>query len=101
MTNAFCKRTARKIKKLGHAPKAAAFYSRFFFVSMLSVSGIIVTGMHRRKGVKVLMEETSRSLRHLLACLIAVFFEDTGAVIMSEGPAAGIIVPDSFLIPRH
>ncbi len=72
MSNKFCTQTARKIRKLGAAPKAATFYSRFFYLSMLSVSGIIITGLHRRKGAKVIGDETPGSLLHTLAGLIAL-----------------------------
>ena len=37
MTRNFCTRTARRITKLGYAPKVAIRYARFFFFSMLSV----------------------------------------------------------------
>lgn len=101
MSNRFCTQTARKIRALGAAPKAATFYSRFFFLSMLSVSGIIINGQRRKKGVKVLGEETPHSLLHTLAGLIALPTRSTGAVIIPVGPAAGDIVPASFRIRCH
>ncbi|MHB8164190.1 MAG: hypothetical protein ACYDDV_07540 [Methanoregula sp.] len=98
MSNEFCNRTARKIRKLGAAPKAATFYSRFFYLSMLSVSGIIITGLCRRKGMKVLGDETPGSLLYTLAGLIALPNRNTGAGYIIAGPAAEIIVPASSRI---
>ncbi|MHB8163609.1 MAG: hypothetical protein ACYDDV_04560 [Methanoregula sp.] len=98
MSNKFCTQTARKIRKLGAAPKAASFYSRFLYLSMLSVSGIIITGLHRKKGVKVIGEETPRSLLHTLAGLIALPSRNTGTGYIIAGPVAEIIVPASSRI---
>ena len=100
MSNEFCTQTARKIRGLGVAPKAATFYSRFFYLSMLSVSGIIITGLHR-KGVKIIGDETPRSLQHTLAGLIALPNRNTGTGIIIAGPAAENIVPASFRIRRN
>lgn len=41
MTDDFCNRTARRIGKLGYAQKDAAEISRFCYVSMVSVSGVM------------------------------------------------------------
>jgi hypothetical protein len=41
MTEYFCNRTARRIRKIGHAPKAAVRIARFCYVSMMSVSGVM------------------------------------------------------------
>jgi hypothetical protein len=41
MTEDFCNRTARRIRKYGHAPKAAVRIARFCYVSMMSVSGVM------------------------------------------------------------
>lgn len=101
MSNEFCTQTARKIRKLGAAPKAATFYSRFLYLSMLSVCGIIITGRRRRKGVKVIGEETPRSLLHTLAGLIALPRRNTGTGYIIAGPAAEIIVPASSRIRRN
>lgn len=101
MSNEFCTQTARKIRKLGAAPKAASFYSRFLYLSMLSVSGIIITGQRRRKGVKVIGEETPRPLLHTLSGLIALPSRNTGAGYIIAEPAAEIIVPASSRIRRN
>jgi hypothetical protein len=101
MSNEFCTRTARKIRGLGVAPKVAAFYSKFFYLSMLSVSGIMVTSMRRRKGVKVIGEETPRSLRHTLAGLIALPARTIGTGHIIAEPAAEGIVPASSRIRRN
>ena len=101
MSNKFCTQTARKIRGLGVAPKAATFYSRFFYLSMLCVSGIIITSQRRKKGVKVIGEETPRPLLHTLAGLIALPRRNTGAGWIIAGPVAEIIVPASFRIRRN
>ena len=88
MFNKFCTQTARKLRKFGYIPKVAAFYSRFFYLSMLSVSGIVVISMRHRKGMKLIGDETPRFLRRKLACLIA-------------GLAAVDIVPASSRIHRN
>ncbi|MFA6224857.1 MAG: hypothetical protein WC620_01420 [Methanoregula sp.] len=100
MTNEFCTRTARKIRKLGVAPQVAVFYSRFFYHSMLSVSGIMLTSMRRRRGVKCIGEEIPRSLLHTLAGLIASNHRTTGTGIIIAGLAAVDIVPASSRIHR-
>ncbi|WAC05135.1 MAG: hypothetical protein OS112_00480 [Methanoregula sp.] len=41
MTEDFCNRTARRIRKIGYAPKVAARIARFCHVSMLSVCGLM------------------------------------------------------------
>jgi hypothetical protein len=88
------------MQKMGVAAKVAAFFSRFFYLSMLSVSGIMITCMNRRKGVKSLGEEMSRTLLHMLAGLIAVPHRNSGAGIIA-GPAAEAILPASFCIHRN
>ncbi len=101
MSNEFCTQTARKIRKLGAAPRAATFYSWFLYISMLSVSGIIITGQRRRKGVKVLGGETPRSLLRTLAGLIAQPCRNTGTGYIIAGPVAEIVVPASSRIRRN
>ena len=101
MSNKFCTQTARKIRKLGAAPKAAAFYSRFFYISMLSVSGIMITCMRRQKGVKCIGEESPCSLRHTLLVLIASTNRTTGLRTIITAPSAVEIVPASSRIHRH
>jgi hypothetical protein len=91
----------RKMRKLGATTKVAAFYSRFFYISMLSVSGIMITCMRSRKGVKCLGEETPSSLRHTLWVLIASINRTTGLRIIITGPSAVEIVPASSRIHRH
>ena len=101
MTEVFCTRMMRKIRKLGATTKVATFYSRFFYISMLSVSGIMITCMRRQKGVKCIEEETPSSLRHTLAVLIASNRKTTGFKIIITGPSAVEIVPASSRIHRH
>ncbi|MFA6225956.1 MAG: hypothetical protein WC620_07245 [Methanoregula sp.] len=101
MANEFCTRTARKIRKLGASPKVAAFYYKFFYLSLLSVNGIMVTSMRHRKGVKVIGEETPRPLQHTLASLIISNSRTAGAGHIIAGTAAEEIVPASFRIPSN
>ncbi len=101
MSNEFCTQTARKIRALGAAPRAASFYSRFFYLAMLSVSGIIINGQRRRKGMKVIGEETPRPLLHTLAGLIALPGRNTGTGYTIAGPAAEIMVPASSRLRRN
>jgi len=91
----------RKIRKLGATTKVATFYSRFFYISMLSVSGIMITCLRRQKGVKCIGEETPRSLRHTLEVLIAPTNRTTSLRIIITGPSAVEIVPASSRIHRH
>jgi uncharacterized membrane protein len=88
----------RKFRALGATKKVATFYSRFFYISMLSVSGIMLTCMRRRKGVKCIGEETPRSLRHTLAVIIASTISTTGFKIIITGHASVKIVPASSRI---
>jgi hypothetical protein len=101
MNEVFCTRIMRKIRKLGATTKVATFYSRFFYISMLSVSGIMITCMRSRKGVKCIGEETPCSLWHTLAVLIASTNWTTGFKIIITGLAAVDIVPASSRIHRH
>lgn len=101
MTEVFCTRIMRKIRKLGATKKVATFYSRFFYISMLSVSGIMITCMRSRKGVKCIGKETPCSLRHTLWVLIASTNWTNGLRIIITGPAAVKIVPASSRIHRH
>jgi hypothetical protein len=98
MTEKFCIRTARKIRKLGATPKNACFYSRFFCTSMLSVFGIMISCRHRRKEVKVIGEEIPRSFRHMLADLKAPDSRITDTGIILTGLPAEDIVPASSRI---
>lgn len=101
MTEVFCTRIMRKIRAMGATTKVATFYSRFFYISMLCVSGIMITCMRRRKGVKCIGEETPNSLRHTLAVLIASTIRTPDFRIIIAGPEAVKIVPASSRIHRH
>ena len=99
MTNAFCRRTARKIRKFGYAKEVAVRSSRFMYFWMLSVSGIIA-GMLWRTWQRTLFDDTSRALRHTLAWLIVAQSEITGSGT-SSGPRAVDESALSFHIHRH
>jgi hypothetical protein len=100
VNNEFCTQTARKLRKLGYAPKVATLYSRFFFISILSVSGIIIAGMRRRKCAKSIGEEAPGFLSDPLTGLIALLGKNTGAGIIIAKPAVVKIVPASSRL-RH
>ncbi|MDO9036312.1 MAG: hypothetical protein Q7U51_14070 [Methanoregula sp.] len=101
MTEVICKRMMRKMQKLGATKKVATFYSRFFFISMLSVSGIMLTCMRSQKGMKCIGEESPCSLRHTLWVLIASTNWTNGLRNIITGPSAVEIVPASSRIHRH
>jgi hypothetical protein len=99
MNDIFCTRTARTLRKLGVAPRLAVFYSRFFYLSMVSVSGIIIiAGQRRTKGVRSLTEEIPGSLRRTLAGLIALPIGNTGIRQQLAGPEAEDLMPASSRI---
>jgi hypothetical protein len=60
MTEDFCKRTARRFRKIGYAPKDAAAISRFCFISMMSVSGAM--GIMLDPSMKSMTGEEDESL---------------------------------------
>ncbi|MEN6442169.1 MAG: hypothetical protein WC391_07660 [Methanoregula sp.] len=101
MDNEFCTRTARKLRKLGYVPKVATFFSRFFYLSMLSVSGIVLISMRYRNGVIFIGDEIPRLLRYTLAGPIASISRTTGAEIIIADPAAVYIVYSSSRIHRN
>ena len=90
MKNKFCTQTAREIRKLGYAPKVAARCSVFIYLSMLSVSGMIVAGMRCRKGLKSL-EETPQ----LRTPAVTITTRNTGHGIIIAAPIVVDIVPAS------
>ena len=65
MTNDFCRRTARKIRKVGYNAEDAAKISKFCYVSMMSVSGMM--GAMLDPSMKSLAGEEDESLLCLSA----------------------------------
>ena len=65
MTNDFCRRTARKIRKVGYNAEDAAKIYRFCYVSMMSVSGMM--GAMLDPSMKSLAGEEDESLPCLSA----------------------------------
>jgi len=65
MTNDFCKRTAREARKIGYPAKEAARISRFCYISMMSVSGMM--GAMLDPSMKSLAGEEDESLLCLSA----------------------------------
>lgn len=102
MTVKFRTLTARNIRKPGAAPKVASLYSRFFHLSMLSVSEIMVTGMHSGTGATLKGKDTPLLyLMRTLTNLIALNSRIPSAGIIPVGPTAVDVVPASSRIHRH
>ena len=101
MTEDFCKRTARRIRKFGYAPKEAVRISRFCYVSMLSVCGVM--GSMLDPSLVSLVEEDDISLRQLSFCVPSQGMNvlATGSGDFSLGAPAGIISPVSSRIHRR
>ncbi len=49
MTEDFCTRTARRMRRHGYEKKVAHCYARFFYVSMLSVCGALLFVSYQRR----------------------------------------------------
>jgi hypothetical protein len=62
MTEDFCKRTAGRTRKPGYDPKEAALLSRFCYVSMLSVGGVMLLAMRRKRAEMVKVPKGSLCL---------------------------------------
>jgi len=124
MTEDFCKRTARRIRKFGYAPQAAVRISRFCYVSMMSVCGaLLFVSYQRRAGVekessgsfdpmmgamldpslKSLADEEDISLRQLPCCVPSQGMNGvaTGSGDFSSGAPTGMISPASFGLRRR
>ena len=101
MTEDFCKRIARRTRKFGYAPKASVRISRFCYVSMLSVCGVM--GAMLDPSLVSLAEEDDISLRQLSFCVPShgMNILATGSGDFSLGAPAGIISPVSFHIHRR
>ena len=124
MTEDFCTRTARRMRRHGYAKKVAHCYARFFYVSMLSVCGaLLFVSYQRRAGVEKessgsfdpmmgamldpslvsLAEEDDISLRQLSFCVPSQGMNilATGSGDFSLGAPAGITSPVSSRIHRR
>jgi len=80
MTGNFTRRTARRIRQLGYAPKRAIWFAGFFFFSLLSVCaalGLLTSPTEGRYGWI------------------------TGSGKSPAGPRAGSILPDVFGLRRY
>jgi len=68
MTEDFCNRTARRIRKFGHAPKTAVRIARFCHVSMVSVCGaLLFVSYQSRAGVE---KESSGSFDPMMGAML-------------------------------
>ena len=68
MTEDFCTRTARRMRRHGYAKKVAHCYARFFYVSMLSVCGaLLFVSYQRRAGVE---KESSGSFDQMMGTML-------------------------------
>jgi hypothetical protein len=101
MTEDFCKRTARRIRKFGYAPKASVRISRFCYVSMMSVCGVM--GSMLDPSLLSLADEEDISLPRLPFCvpLHGMNILATGFGNFSSGAPAGMISPASSRIHRR
>jgi len=93
MTEDFCKRTARRIRKFGYAPKAAVRISRFCYVSMVSVCGVM--GAMLDPSMKSMAGEVDERLLLLPKCVPSHGMNGvaTGFGDISSGAPAGMISP--------
>ena len=101
MTEDFCKRTARRIRKYGYAPKESVRISRFCYISMMSVCGVM--GAMLDPSLVSLADEDDISLRQLSFCAPSQGMNilATGSGDFSLGAPAGMISPVSFSIHRR
>ena len=101
MTEDFCKRTARRIRKFGHAPEVAVRISRFCYVSMISVCGVM--GAMLDPSLMSLAEEEAFRLLRLPLCVPSQGMNGvaTGSWDFSLGAPAGIISPVSSHIQHR
>ena len=99
MTEDFCKRTARRIRKFGYAPKESVRISRFCYVSMVSVCGVM--GAMLDPSLMSLADEEDINQ---LPCRVpshGMNILATGSGDFSLGAPAGIISPVSSRIHRR
>jgi len=80
MTGNFCTLTARRLRRLGYAPKRAIWFAGFFFFSMLSFC--VAVGL-------------------LTSSTQVVDGWITGSGKSDAGARAGIVSPDFFGLRRH
>jgi hypothetical protein len=101
MTQNLCTRTERKLRRLGYAKKPAHLYAGFLYVSMMSVCGLMMAGMRRRRGQMDIVEKIPRSIRHALVVLSEQMHSVNGSGIIVSGPRAVDVVPASSRIHRR
>ena len=99
MTEDFCKRTARRIRKFGYAPKESVRISRFCYVSMLSVCGVM--GAMLDPSLMSLADEEDINQLPCWAPSQGMNDLATGSGDFSLGAPAGIISPVSSRIHRR
>lgn len=93
MSENLCTRTERKLRRLGYAKKTAHLYAGFLYVSMMSVCGLMMAGMRRRRGQMDIVEKIPRSIRHALVVLSEQMHSINGSGIIVSGPRAVWIAP--------
>jgi hypothetical protein len=93
MTEDFCKRTARRIRKFGYAPEAAVRISKFCHVSMVSVCGMM--GVMLDPSMKSLAGEEDERLLLRAVCFLSQGMHGvaTGSGDFLSGAPAGMISP--------
>ena len=101
MAESLCGRTERRMRmKLGLEPEKAHLYSRFLYLCMMFVCGV-VGAAPCPDGQSEAGEETPRFLRLLSVILSGQIPAETGGGMIVAGSHAGTIVPASFGLRRH
>ena len=99
MTEDFCKRIARRTRKFGYGPQASVRISRFCYVSMLSVCGVM--GAMLDPSLMSLVDEEDINQLPCWAPSHGMNILATGSGDFSLGAPAGMISPVSFSIHRR
>jgi hypothetical protein len=96
----FCTRTIKRLRRIGLPKKTARRFAGFFYVSMVSVCGLMgATPDPRGRGGT--MEETLRFLHWLLLLPSVLLYSDASYGISAPGPRAVWIAPGYSRIHRR
>jgi hypothetical protein len=88
MSENFCKRTERRLEKLGLEKKKARRFAGFLYLSMMSVCSLMVS-LSEEGGSQGITDETPRSLRHVLAVVLERMHSITGpGIVCADARAA-------------
>jgi hypothetical protein len=120
MSENFCKRTERRLEKVGLDKKKARRFAGFFYLSMMSVCGLMVLipfphgkrmageedtgllrpGLSQEGGRHGITDETPRSLRHVLAVILERMHSITGPGILCADARAVCVLSASSGLRR-